>query len=46
MIIKAKIKKRGEFLGFVIPKMAVEELSLKENQEVVLEFKINGNPLK
>ena len=38
MIIKTKIKKRGNSLGFLIPKEVVEKLNLTENQEMVIEI--------
>ena len=39
MIIKTKIKKRGNSLGFLIPKEVVEKLNLIDNQEMILEIK-------
>ena len=34
MIIKTKIKKRGNSLGFLIPKKVVEKLNLTENLKI------------
>ena len=39
MLIKTKIKKRGNSLGFIIPKEAVEKLNLAENQEMIFEIR-------
>lgn len=34
MIIKTRLKKRGNRLGFLIPEEVVKELSFVENQDV------------
>lgn len=39
MNIHAKVKKWGNSLGLVIPKEAVQELDIEENQEVQVEIK-------
>ena len=39
MIIKTRLKRRGNTLGFLIPEDAVKELGLIENQDVEFEIK-------
>lgn len=45
-MITTKTRKWGNSLGVRIPKEVVEEMRLKENQEVVLDIKPKENPLK
>ena len=39
MIIKTRLKRRGDSLGFLIPEEAVKELGLIENQDVEFEIR-------
>mgnify|MGYP001613037385 CR=1 FL=1 len=41
-----KTRKWGNSLGVRIPKNAVKELKLRENQEVIVDIKPKDNPLK
>ena len=38
-IIKTRLKRRGDSLGFLIPEEAVKELGLIENQDVEFEIR-------
>lgn len=41
-----KTKKWGNSIGIRIPKKAAEEMGIGEEQEVVIEIKEKGNPLR
>ena len=45
-MIISKTRKWGSSLGVVIPKEAVKELKLRENEEIALEITKKENPLK
>ena len=45
-MIITKTRKWGSSLGIVIPKEAVVELKLKEDQDVIIDIKPKDSPLK
>ena len=45
-MIISKTRKWGSSLGVVIPKEAVKELKLRENEEIAMEITKKENPLK
>ena len=45
-MIISKTRKWGSSLGIIIPKEVVEELKLRENQEIIIDVKPKENPLK
>lgn len=45
-MIACKTKRWGNSLGLVIPHEIVHDLSLHENQEIVIEIVTTANPLK
>lgn len=46
MEIVVKTKKWGNSIGVIIPKEEINNLNIKENQEVIVEIKLKENPLK
>ena len=45
-MILSKTRRWGSSLGVIIPNKAVKELSLRENEEVIIEIIKKENPLK
>ncbi len=45
-MLVSKTKRWGNSLGIIIPKEAVKELGLIENQEIVVDITKRENPLK
>ncbi len=46
MALELKTRQWGHSVGIVIPKKTVEQMRLKANQEVVVEIRKKGHPLK
>lgn len=46
MALELKTRKWGHSVGLVIPKETLEQLKIKPNDEVLVEIKRKGNPLR
>lgn len=46
MTLEVKTKRWGNSIGIIIPSEAVEELNIKEEENIIIEIHKNGNILK